>query len=282
MEHARLDRRRASPATPPARAGCGRRRRPTTGTPEPGRDRAVLRQRAAGRGHRGRRRRRARGVDPGLGARASTCRSTVSEVRPDGQETFVQSGWLRTSVRKLDDEDEHAARAGARACARRRRAAAEGQVDAGDRAALLPGPRLPDGLAVRVTVSAPAAISPSGRSASVVPDGHCAGAASRATPSIAVAARAAGRRRASRCRRRCRPAPGCAARRAATTAAGQHRALTFVHVPASGVEAGAGRAEAQPVRRRSGPPRHGQRRAGAPLPADRQRGRPARSRRPRR
>jgi predicted acyl esterase len=27
---------------------------------------------------------------------------TVSEVRPDGNETFVQSGWLRASVRKLD------------------------------------------------------------------------------------------------------------------------------------------------------------------------------------
>jgi hypothetical protein len=27
---------------------------------------------------------------------------TVSEVRPDGQETFVQSGWLRASARKLD------------------------------------------------------------------------------------------------------------------------------------------------------------------------------------
>jgi predicted acyl esterase len=27
--------------------------------------------------------------------------ATVSEVRPDGRETFVQSGWLRTSVRKL-------------------------------------------------------------------------------------------------------------------------------------------------------------------------------------
>jgi hypothetical protein len=29
---------------------------------------------------------------------------TVSEVRPDGKETFVQSGWLRTSGRKLDPE----------------------------------------------------------------------------------------------------------------------------------------------------------------------------------
>ncbi len=27
---------------------------------------------------------------------------TVSEVRPDGKETYVQSGWLRTSMRKLD------------------------------------------------------------------------------------------------------------------------------------------------------------------------------------
>jgi predicted acyl esterase len=27
---------------------------------------------------------------------------TVSEVRPDGNETFVQSGWLRASARKLD------------------------------------------------------------------------------------------------------------------------------------------------------------------------------------
>jgi putative CocE/NonD family hydrolase len=29
---------------------------------------------------------------------------TVSEVRPDGKETFVQSGWLRSSARKLDPE----------------------------------------------------------------------------------------------------------------------------------------------------------------------------------
>jgi uncharacterized protein len=27
----------------------------------------------------------------------------VSEVRPDGKETFVQNGWLRTSGRKLDE-----------------------------------------------------------------------------------------------------------------------------------------------------------------------------------
>jgi uncharacterized protein len=34
-------------------------------------------------------------------ARDVDLQATVSEVRPDGNETFVQSGWLRTSVRKL-------------------------------------------------------------------------------------------------------------------------------------------------------------------------------------
>jgi predicted acyl esterase len=28
--------------------------------------------------------------------------ATISEVRPDGKETYVQSGWLRASLRKLD------------------------------------------------------------------------------------------------------------------------------------------------------------------------------------
>jgi predicted acyl esterase len=35
-------------------------------------------------------------------ARDVDLQATVTEVRPDGKETFVQSGWLRTSVRKLD------------------------------------------------------------------------------------------------------------------------------------------------------------------------------------
>ena len=35
-------------------------------------------------------------------ARDVDLQATVSEVRPDGQETFVQSGWLRASARKLD------------------------------------------------------------------------------------------------------------------------------------------------------------------------------------
>jgi predicted acyl esterase len=35
---------------------------------------------------------------------------TISEVRPDGQEMYVQSGWLRASQRALDDEDSTALR----------------------------------------------------------------------------------------------------------------------------------------------------------------------------
>ncbi len=35
-------------------------------------------------------------------ARNVDLQATISEVRPDGKETFVQSGWLRTGARKLD------------------------------------------------------------------------------------------------------------------------------------------------------------------------------------
>ena len=35
-------------------------------------------------------------------ARSVDLQATVTEVRPDGQETYVQSGWLRASERKLD------------------------------------------------------------------------------------------------------------------------------------------------------------------------------------
>jgi uncharacterized protein len=29
--------------------------------------------------------------------------ATISEVRPNGKETFVQNGWIKTKARKLDD-----------------------------------------------------------------------------------------------------------------------------------------------------------------------------------
>ena len=37
--------------------------------------------------------------------------ATISEIRPDGKETFVQNGWVRANERKLDRLQEHAARA---------------------------------------------------------------------------------------------------------------------------------------------------------------------------
>ena len=40
---------------------------------------------------------------------------TISEIRPDGQEVYVQSGWLRASMRALDEVGEHAS------CGRSRR-----------------------------------------------------------------------------------------------------------------------------------------------------------------
>jgi uncharacterized protein len=67
---------------------------------------------------------------------------TVSEVRPDGKETFVQNGWLRGDARKLDPR-KHAAGAGAQPAPRGRRADAARPLRRGRRAALLPGPCLP-------------------------------------------------------------------------------------------------------------------------------------------
>ena len=71
---------------------------------------------------------------------------TVSEVRPDGKETFVQNGWLRASERALDPATStllapvlSLRRAAARPVARR-------ALHRGDRSALLRGTRLPAGV----------------------------------------------------------------------------------------------------------------------------------------
>ena len=62
----------------------------------------VLRERAAERQHR--RRSAAGAVQLWIKSSAPSVdlQATVSEVRPDGKETFVQNGWLRASERKLD------------------------------------------------------------------------------------------------------------------------------------------------------------------------------------
>ena len=69
--------------------------------------------------------------------------ATITEVRPDGKETFVQSGWLRAERAQARPRPEHAAGAGPEPARVRRGADARRSVRAGDDPALLPGPRLP-------------------------------------------------------------------------------------------------------------------------------------------
>ena len=98
--------------------GAGRRR-PLDGDArlpvdaEPGRDRGLLRERAADRGHDGARRRARCEAWIRSSAPDVDLQVTVTEVRPDGKETFVQGGWLRGSLRKLDRKKSTQARAGA-------------------------------------------------------------------------------------------------------------------------------------------------------------------------
>ena len=73
--------------------------------------------------------------------------ATVTEVRPDGKETFVQGGWLRTEARKLDRDASSLTEPHAHLPQARRQDAAEGPLREGPDPALLPGPRLPRGLA---------------------------------------------------------------------------------------------------------------------------------------
>ena len=141
---------------------------------------------------------------------------TVSEVRPDGKETFVQNGWLRTSGRKLDSRKSTLLEPGAEPARGRRPAAAGGPLREDLRAALLPGARLPRGLAdppadlgarrrpARLVVLAPVARGPTPVSLAY-------------SREDALAPRAAHRARASTSRRRCRRARRCAASRAGPT-----------------------------------------------------------------
>ena len=73
--------------------------------------------------------------------------ATISEVRPDGKETFVQNGWVRANERALDAAKSTRARAGSQPAGGGRRADALRPVRAGHGPALLRGARLPRGLA---------------------------------------------------------------------------------------------------------------------------------------
>ena len=106
-----VERRSAGPLTdltegrarPRARTACGPRRRPTTGCSRPratrvsyvteplSEDTTVI---GAGAVHAW-----VRSSKPTVDLMA-----TITEVRPDGKETFVQSGWVRGEMRKLDQD----------------------------------------------------------------------------------------------------------------------------------------------------------------------------------
>ena len=113
----------------------------------PGPARRRLRDRAAERGHDRGRRRRAWTSGCGPPTPNVDLQATISEVRPDGKETFVQNGWVRANERKLDAAKSTRARAGPQPARGGRRADALRPVRAGHDPALLRGARLSRGLA---------------------------------------------------------------------------------------------------------------------------------------
>ena len=139
----------------------------------------------------------------GAGALEAWIKSPRAQRRPPGHGHRGASGRARDlRAERLAAHEraqarqaaEHAARAGAEPAQEGRGAAAEGQVREGDRAALLPGPRLPGGLA-RAGDAVGAAGRPAGlgvRGAAAA-FGHERGGGAR--PEAAVAAPAAGRAR---------------------------------------------------------------------------------------
>ena len=95
---------------------------------------------------------------------------TVSEVRPDGKEVFVQDGWLRASDRKLTATStplEHGIDVPPVGC----RAAASREVDGGAGAAVLRGPRYRAGSRIRITIEAPGGDQPQWAFAVLTPSG---------------------------------------------------------------------------------------------------------------
>ena len=73
--------------------------------------------------------------------------ATVTEVRPDGKETFVQNGWLRANEAKLDPDQEHVARARPQPPSLRRGAPPTQAFRPDHDPALLRGPRVSRGVA---------------------------------------------------------------------------------------------------------------------------------------
>ena len=151
-------------------------------------------------------------------ARDTDLQVTLSEVRPDGNETYVQNGWLRASHRKLDARRSTALDPVPDAPEEGRRAAPEGQVRARARADLPGGARVPCG------VEDPGDVQAAGRRPPALGLRHRR-QGQRAEHGRASAARAP-RAWCCRCSRappprapRCRRPPRCAVSRAAAYAA---------------------------------------------------------------
>ena len=89
------------------------------GPQNPRRHGAVVPHAAARARHHGRRRGRAAGVDPLDGPRRRPAGRRSPRCGPTAHETFVQSGWLRASARKLDARQAARCSSRCRACAGR-------------------------------------------------------------------------------------------------------------------------------------------------------------------
>ena len=92
--------------------------------------------------------------------------ATISEVRPDGNETFVQNGWIRASERKLSTTTDNMFDQKPRCSNQSRRSGGRsapmpaGQFVQGRHTPLLRGARVPGGSRIRVTISAPNGAQP--------------------------------------------------------------------------------------------------------------------------
>ena len=139
---------------------------------------------------------------------------TVSEVRPDGKETFVQDGWLRASERKLDAAESTLLEPVPDLRQGRRGAAADAAVWTEVTIPLYyEGHAYRAGSRIRVTISAPGGDQPIWAFADTIPSGT-ATVVARPLADDALAADAAGRAGRRGSDARCRRARACAASRA--------------------------------------------------------------------
>ena len=155
---------------------------------------------------------------------------TISEVRPDGQETYVQSGWLRGEPARARHRRLDRPAPGADAHTRRRRALSRPRRRrAGARAALPVRARVPRaGSRIRIVVQPPGGNRPSWAFAALPATRTVTLSRSAAQPSKVVLPVVG---RASTSRRRSPSAARCGANRAATTSPLENRTAEQMSSP---------------------------------------------------